>query len=127
MLCLDALLLTAVQKRESWMCCMTGESEKQLRDAFEEASQQASKQQPTLIFLDELDSLAPVRTGQQPHEARVVAQLLTLLDGAVTNSGALLTFMQWSAVLRSWAPSEGETHCKQLKSTAREQAGSQPG
>ena len=69
---------------------MPGESEKHLRDAFEEASEQAKRKQPTLIFLDELDSLTPVRSGQQPHEARVVAQLLTLLDGAVCHSGAPL-------------------------------------
>ncbi|CAL5229922.1 g13347 [Coccomyxa viridis] len=65
----------------------TGESEKRLREAFEEAREQANRQQPTIIFLDELDSLAPVRSTQQPHEARVVAQLLTLLDGAATQAG----------------------------------------
>ena len=68
---------------------VTGESEKRLRDAFEEAREQANTQQPVIIFLDELDSLAPVRSAQQPHEARVVAQLLTLLDGAATQPGAL--------------------------------------
>ncbi len=67
---------------------VTGESEKRLREAFEEAREQANRQQPTIIFLDELDSLAPVRSTQQPHEARVVAQLLTLLDGAATQAGA---------------------------------------
>ncbi|CAK0784245.1 hypothetical protein CVIRNUC_007449 [Coccomyxa viridis] len=65
----------------------TGESEKQLREAFEAAHKQAQKQHPTLIFLDELDSIAPLRSSQQPHEARVVAQLLTLLDGAVAQPG----------------------------------------
>ena len=68
---------------------ITGESEKRLRDAFEEAREQADRQQPTIIFLDELDSLAPVRSAQQPHEARVVAQLLTLLDGAATQTGII--------------------------------------
>lgn len=72
------------------MCCaLTGESEKQLREAFEAAHKQAQKQHPTLIFLDELDSIAPLRSSQQPHEARVVAQLLTLLDGAVAQPGEL--------------------------------------
>lgn len=55
-----------------------GESEKQLRELFEEAASQA----PAIIFIDELDSIAPKRedvTGEV--ERRVVAQLLTLMDG----------------------------------------------
>jgi len=55
-----------------------GESEKQLRDKFEEAEQNA----PAIIFIDELDSIAPKRaevTGEV--ERRVVAQLLALMDG----------------------------------------------
>ena len=55
-----------------------GESEKKLRELFE----QAAKQAPSIIFIDELDSIAPKR-GQVTGEAekRVVAQLLTLMDG----------------------------------------------
>ncbi len=55
-----------------------GESEKRLRDLFEEASQAA----PSIIFIDEIDSIAPKR-GQVSGEAekRLVAQLLTLMDG----------------------------------------------
>ena len=55
-----------------------GESEKAIRDIFEEAEKNA----PTIIFLDELDSIAPKRaevTGEV--ERRVVAQLLSLMDG----------------------------------------------
>lgn len=55
-----------------------GESEKALRDIFEEAE----KNTPAIIFLDELDSIAPKRgevTGEV--ERRVVAQLLSLMDG----------------------------------------------
>ena len=55
-----------------------GESEKQLREIFDEAAAQA----PAIIFIDELDSIAPKRedvTGEV--ERRVVAQLLTLMDG----------------------------------------------
>jgi transitional endoplasmic reticulum ATPase len=55
-----------------------GESEKKLRELFEEASQAA----PSIIFIDEIDSIAPKRdkvTGEA--EKRLVAQLLTLLDG----------------------------------------------
>jgi transitional endoplasmic reticulum ATPase len=55
-----------------------GESEQRLREVFEKAGQQA----PSIIFIDEIDSIAPKReevTGEV--ERRVVAQLLTLLDG----------------------------------------------
>jgi len=55
-----------------------GESEKHLREIFEEAEKDA----PSIIFIDELDSIAPKRgetTGEV--ERRVVAQLLSLMDG----------------------------------------------
>ncbi|MEM4500225.1 MAG: CDC48 family AAA ATPase [Candidatus Woesearchaeota archaeon] len=55
-----------------------GESEKQLRDIFEEAEKNA----PSIIFIDELDSIAPKRDETSGEvERRVVAQLLTLMDG----------------------------------------------
>src|SRR5437763_5020942 len=55
-----------------------GESERRLREIFEAAAQAA----PSIIFIDEIDSIAPKR-GQVTGEAekRLVAQLLTLLDG----------------------------------------------
>ena len=55
-----------------------GESEKRLRDVFEEATKSA----PSIVFIDEIDSIAPKR-GQVQGEAekRLVAQLLTLMDG----------------------------------------------
>ena len=55
-----------------------GESEKRLRELFQEAAKAA----PSIIFIDEIDSIAPKR-GQVAGEAekRLVAQLLTLLDG----------------------------------------------
>jgi transitional endoplasmic reticulum ATPase len=55
-----------------------GESEQRLREVFEEARENA----PSIIFIDELDSIAPRReevTGEV--ERRVVAQLLTMMDG----------------------------------------------
>ncbi|TET29860.1 MAG: AAA family ATPase, partial [Candidatus Heimdallarchaeota archaeon] len=55
-----------------------GQSEENLRKVFEEAKDMA----PSIIFIDELDSIAPKRgevTGEV--ERRVVAQLLSLLDG----------------------------------------------
>jgi len=55
-----------------------GESEKQLRKKFEEAEKAA----PSIIFIDEIDSIAPKREDVQGEvERRVVAQLLTLMDG----------------------------------------------
>ena len=55
-----------------------GESEEQLREIFEEASEEA----PSIIFMDELDSIAPKREEAGGDvERRVVAQLLSLMDG----------------------------------------------
>ncbi|MCY2933313.1 MAG: CDC48 family AAA ATPase [Planctomycetota bacterium] len=57
-----------------------GESEGHLRKLFEEATRQA----PSIIFIDEIDSIAPKREelgGEHQVERRVVAQLLTLMDG----------------------------------------------
>ncbi|MGQ0590102.1 MAG: CDC48 family AAA ATPase [Sphingosinicella sp.] len=55
-----------------------GESEKRLRDLFEQAGHNA----PSIIFIDEIDSIAPKRGQVQGEtEKRLVAQLLSLLDG----------------------------------------------
>ncbi|MCY3414788.1 MAG: CDC48 family AAA ATPase [Candidatus Heimdallarchaeota archaeon] len=55
-----------------------GESEKRLRAIFKKAEEQA----PTIIFLDEIDSIAPSRESTSGEvERRVVAQLLALMDG----------------------------------------------
>ncbi len=55
-----------------------GESEKQLREIFDEAEKTA----PTIIFIDEIDSIAPKREEVTAEvERRVVAQLLSLMDG----------------------------------------------
>ncbi len=54
-----------------------GESEGKLREVFEEAQANA----PAIIFIDEIDSIAPARDETGEAERRVVAQLLTLLDG----------------------------------------------
>jgi transitional endoplasmic reticulum ATPase len=55
-----------------------GESEEQLREVFEEAEENA----PTIIFIDEIDSIAPSRDEVSGEvERRVVAQLLSLMDG----------------------------------------------
>ena len=58
-----------------------GESEKHIRDIFE----QAAKSAPSIIFIDEIDSIAPKRgEGIDQTEKRIVAQLLTLMDGLKT-------------------------------------------
>ncbi|KAJ4343865.1 TAT-binding protein-like protein 7, AAA ATPase [Didymella glomerata] len=55
-----------------------GEAEKQLRTLFEEAR----KTQPSIIFFDEIDGLAPVRSSKQEQiHASIVATLLALMDG----------------------------------------------
>ncbi|MCU4751968.1 CDC48 family AAA ATPase [Halobacteria archaeon AArc-curdl1] len=55
-----------------------GESEEQLREVFEEAEENA----PAIVFIDELDSIAPKRKDVSGDvERRVVAQLLSLMDG----------------------------------------------
>ncbi|CAD6886446.1 unnamed protein product [Tilletia caries] len=55
----------------------SGESEKTLRDTFEEAIRIA----PSILFLDEIDAITPKReTAQREMERRIVAQLLTCLD-----------------------------------------------
>jgi transitional endoplasmic reticulum ATPase len=55
-----------------------GESEEQLREVFEEAEENA----PAIVFIDEIDSIAPKRGETSGDvERRVVAQLLSLMDG----------------------------------------------
>jgi transitional endoplasmic reticulum ATPase len=55
-----------------------GESEKRLREVFAEAA----KSGPSILFIDEIDSIAPKRDQVSGEaEKRLVAQLLTLLDG----------------------------------------------
>lgn len=55
---------------------MSGESEARIRELFQAASDSA----PAIIFLDELDSIAPKRSDGKGMEKRMVAQLLTCLD-----------------------------------------------
>eukprot|EP00351_Strombidinopsis_sp_SopsisLIS2011_P001941 CAMPEP_0116886470 /NCGR_PEP_ID=MMETSP0463-20121206/20353_1 /TAXON_ID=181622 /ORGANISM="Strombidinopsis sp, Strain SopsisLIS2011" /LENGTH=801 /DNA_ID=CAMNT_0004546989 /DNA_START=32 /DNA_END=2437 /DNA_ORIENTATION=- len=60
------------------MSKMAGEAEANLRKAFEECEKNA----PAIIFIDEIDSIAPNREKSQGEvEKRVVSQMLTLMDG----------------------------------------------
>ncbi len=64
-----------------------GESEKKLREIFEESQKNA----PSIIFIDEIDAIAPKReevTGEV--ERRVVAQLLSLMDGLTTRGQVIV-------------------------------------
>ncbi|ELY55080.1 AAA family ATPase [Natronococcus jeotgali] len=54
-----------------------GESEEQLREVFERARENA----PTIVFFDEIDSIAGARGDDEGAENRIVGQLLTLMDG----------------------------------------------
>ncbi len=64
-----------------------GESERKLRDIFKEADEKA----PSIIFIDEIDSIAPKRDVVRGEvEKRVVAQLLTLMDGLATRNNVVV-------------------------------------
>jgi transitional endoplasmic reticulum ATPase len=64
-----------------------GESEANLRQAFEEAIEKA----PSIIFMDELDSIAPKRDQAQGEtEKRIVSQLLTLMDSLKPSSNVIV-------------------------------------
>lgn len=69
------------------MSKMAGESEQNLRQAFEEAEKNA----PAIIFMDEIDSIAPNRDKTNGEvEKRVVSQLLTLMDGMKKRSNVVV-------------------------------------
>nr|CAI5863660.1 unnamed protein product [Callosobruchus analis] len=65
---------------EKWV----GESEKKLRALFEKAA----KCRPSIIFFDEIDGLAPIRSDKNDHiHSSLVATLLALMDGLDTKPG----------------------------------------
>ncbi|KAK1862425.1 hypothetical protein I4F81_004999 [Pyropia yezoensis] len=65
------------------MSKLAGESESNLRKAFEEAEKNA----PAIVFIDEIDSIAPKREKTNGEvERRIVSQLLTLMDGLKARS-----------------------------------------
>nr|CCC93719.1 putative Transitional endoplasmic reticulum ATPase [Trypanosoma congolense IL3000] len=69
------------------MSKMAGESEGNLRKAFTEAEKNA----PAIIFIDEVDSIAPKREKAQGEvEKRIVSQLLTLMDGLKSRSQVIV-------------------------------------
>ncbi|KAJ1701580.1 hypothetical protein LUZ63_001359 [Rhynchospora breviuscula] len=66
-----------------------GESEKFLREAFSEAYSHAASGKPSVIFIDEIDSICPRRDDKKEQESRIVGQLLTLMDGNKSSSKSL--------------------------------------
>ncbi len=63
-----------------------GESEEKLRETFERAVDAA----PAVVFIDEIDSIAGARDDDADMETRVVAQLLTLMDGLDASEGVIV-------------------------------------
>ena len=64
-----------------------GESEKRIREIFRKARQAA----PTVVFIDEVDSIAPMRGGEGDRVTdRLINQLLTEMDGIEENSGVVV-------------------------------------
>jgi len=69
------------------MSKMAGESESNLRKAFEEAEKNA----PSIIFIDEIDSIAPKREKTNGEvERRIVSQMLTLMDGMKSRANVVV-------------------------------------
>lgn len=69
------------------MSKLAGESETNLRKAFEEAEKNA----PSIIFIDEIDSIAPARDKAGGEvERRIVSQLLTLMDSLKPTSNVVV-------------------------------------
>lgn len=76
---------------ESSSTLCAGEAEEKLREAFQEAQATAAEQGASVVlFLEDCDALCPPRDAARPQEARVTAQLLSLLDGLRHSTGALL-------------------------------------
>ncbi|CAF0758690.1 unnamed protein product [Rotaria sordida] len=74
----DRRIAFFMRKGADCLCKYVGESERQLRVLFEQAYQQ----RPSIIFFDEIDGLAPVRSARQDQiHASIVSTLLALMDG----------------------------------------------
>jgi len=70
---------------------VSGESEERIRDLFDQAVSIA----PCVLFIDEIDAITPNRNNaQREMERRIVAQLLTTLDGK------FLTLFLWLGFMR---------------------------
>lgn len=79
---------SCVVRAGSWVVTLQPQRAARWPQVFEAAAADAAQGTPAVVFLDEVDALCPRRDSQHAHEARVVAQLLTLLDGAAAPSTA---------------------------------------
>lgn len=76
---------------------VSGESESRIRELFD----QAISASPCILFLDEIDAVLPHRaTVQREMEKRIVAQLLSCLDGNICIYIYIHTFLTWCVFLR---------------------------
>ncbi len=76
--CTDQHITFYMRKGADCLSKWVGEAERQLRLLFE----QAKRTQPSIIFFDEIDGLAPVRSAKQDQiHASIVSTLLALMDG----------------------------------------------
>lgn len=92
---------------------MSGESEKTLRDTFEEAKRVA----PCLLFIDEIDAITPKReSAQREMERRIVAQFLTCMDG---ESSICACTTELCSVLQQTCHGKGTTTSLLLSSVRR--------
>ncbi|XP_063773807.1 ATPase family AAA domain-containing protein 2-like isoform X2 [Pseudophryne corroboree] len=73
----DRRITFFMRKGADCMSKWTGESERQLRLLFD----QAYETRPSIIFFDEIDGLAPVRTSEDHNHGSLVSTLLALMDG----------------------------------------------
>ena len=81
--CADVHLVTPGSVIGQYM----GESEKRLREVFERAEARSRETgAPGVILVEEADSLFPQRRGGSQQDARLVAQLLTLMDGSTSKA-----------------------------------------
>ncbi|HPC09902.1 MAG TPA: AAA family ATPase [archaeon] len=73
------------------MAKFVGEAEERLRDIFKNAALKATKENPAIIFIDEIDAIVPKRDDHSSEvEKRVVAQLLASMDGLSTKSNIIV-------------------------------------
>lgn len=76
---------------------VSGESEERIRDLFDQAVSIA----PCVLFLDEIDAITPNRNNaQREMERRIVAQLLTTLDGNLSLKQFTVQTL-WHVILKS--------------------------
>ena len=85
---------------------VVGESELALRRVF----QRAARAQPALIFIDEIDALAPRRDRATAEDVdqRMVSTLLTLMDGVETTAPGAGTGREAGTSKVKWAGTQGE-------------------